>query len=490
MPSAHLYFPDRCCLLQYHLYLADVSSLRFRLCIQYIMPSAHLYLREEEVVKLMLEFLHNRQLHISQLSVEREAGIINASLSDDLLFLRQLILDGQWDDAIEFVQPLTSVESFDTKRFHYEVLKVKYVELLCIKSEAGAQDNMEQAVEEVVKVLNELEKYCESKEEYAALCLLLTLPRLGDHSEYRDWNPSAARVACFRAVLPLVEKFLPSERKRGGERQNECASNDRLIQLLIKGILYESCVEYCQQKATSGGTEASGEMQFSKVLSGNGFSDSDLSLLSWLQSIPADTFACPFEQRTLNVDVERLERPQLDAFWTEYMLVTPIKPKTFPHSVMPQARPKSADVMSRSLNPQLEGLPLGLAAAGGGDLYQEFQRGRQRLQEQLAEHEQRRNQYVQQLSGDNRFSEDGYRQTAAYSPAHTVYGHMNGAPRPSGPPPAPPHPHHHPPHPPPHPSVPPHPAGGSVPPSISGTPHRQAVAVAQNGVYQAVNVSR
>ncbi|XP_037073854.1 WD repeat-containing protein 47-like, partial [Pollicipes pollicipes] len=330
------------------------------LCIQYIMPSAHLYLREEEVVKLMLEFLHNRQLHISQLSVEREAGIINASLSDDLLFLRQLILDGQWEDALEFVQPLTSIESFNSKRFHYEVLKVKYVELLCIKSEAGAQDNMDQAVEEVVKVLNELEKFCDSKEEYSALCLLLTLPRLGDHSEYRDWNPSAARVACFRTVLPLVEKFLPSERKRGGERQDECASSDRLIQLLIKGILYESCVEYCQQKATSAGADAGGEMQFSKVLSGSGFSDSDLSLLSWLQSIPGDTFACPFEQRTLNVDVERLERPQLDAFWTEYMLVTPIKPKTFPHSVMPHSRPKSADVMSRSLNPQLEGLPLGL----------------------------------------------------------------------------------------------------------------------------------
>lgn len=70
------------------------------------MPSAHLSLREEDVVRLALEFLQNRYLHISQLNVERETGIINGNHSDDALFLRQLILDGQWEDVLEFVQPL------------------------------------------------------------------------------------------------------------------------------------------------------------------------------------------------------------------------------------------------------------------------------------------------------------------------------------------------------------------------------------------------
>ena len=35
--------------------------------------------------------------------------------------------------------------------------------------------------------------------------------------------------------------------------------------------------------------------------------------------------------------------------------VTPIKPKMFPYSAMPFGRPRSVDVMSRSLNPSLEG---------------------------------------------------------------------------------------------------------------------------------------
>lgn len=78
---------------------------------------AHLCLEEAEVVRLVLEFLANRDLSITQLALERESGVINGAYSDDLLFLRQLILDGQWDDALDFVQPLEDMESFDSKRF-------------------------------------------------------------------------------------------------------------------------------------------------------------------------------------------------------------------------------------------------------------------------------------------------------------------------------------------------------------------------------------
>lgn len=224
--------------------------------IRYVMPAAHLTLREEDVVRLTLEFLHSRDLHISQLSLERETGVINGQYSDDVLFLRQLILDGQWDDVLEFIQPLEALSDFDMRKFTYSILRHKYVELLCIKSEAnviaaGTNGSVDNAVEEVVKVLSDLEKVAPSKEEYSSLCLLLTLPRLTDHLQYKDWNPSNARVQCFREVHPLVEKFLPGDRKGvDSAHPVTSAKNDRLIQLIIKGILYESCVNYCQAKAT------------------------------------------------------------------------------------------------------------------------------------------------------------------------------------------------------------------------------------------------
>lgn len=308
-------------------------------------------LREEDVLRLCLEFLENRSLHISQLSLERETGVINGAYSDDLLFLRQLVLDGQWDDVLEFVQPLEALESFHAEKFKYLVLRAKYVELLCVKSEAGS--SVESAIDEVVRVLGQLEKVAPSKEEYSNLCLLLPLPRLTDHTLYKDWNPSQARVRCFRDLYPLVEKFLSVEKK--GRLNEGWSRNDRLVQLLIKGLLYESCVGYCQAAATGGRSE-SDETGLGDLLDGSAaLSDSDLSLLCWLRSVPKDVFSLPFEQKTLAVDVERLERPGLETSWTEHMLVRPIKPKTFPHSAMPFTRPRSAaDLMSRSLMPGLD----------------------------------------------------------------------------------------------------------------------------------------
>ena len=318
------------------------------------MPAASLTVNETDIIKLVCEFLQNRSLNISMLSVERETGVINGSYSDDMLFLRQLILDGQWDDVIDFIQPLKSVNTFPVQQFQFIIMKHKYLELLCIKSEPNVMQNYEFTVEEVVKCLNVLENICPSKEEYSNLCFLLSLPRLSDHADYQNWNPSNARVQCFNDCFPLVERFLPVEKK--SDPKYLMAQNDRLLQLVLKGLLYESCVEFCQQQATSGECR----INFSSVLSDTGFSDADLSLISWLQSIPYETFSCPFEQQPLNIDIRPFAKPSLEASWSEQILLTPIKPKMFPHSAVPATRPRSAEMMTRSLNPQFDGLTSGL----------------------------------------------------------------------------------------------------------------------------------
>ena len=99
-------------------------------------------------------------------------------------------------------------------------------------------------MQEAVKCLHSLEEFCPTKDDYSKLCLLLTLPRLTHHAEFKDWNPSTARVHCFEEICAMVAEFIPADRKlsEAGFR----ASGNRLFQLLIKGILYECCVEYCQ----------------------------------------------------------------------------------------------------------------------------------------------------------------------------------------------------------------------------------------------------
>lgn len=44
--------------------------------------------KEVEIIKLMLDFLNSKKLHISMLALEKESGVINGLFSDDMLFLR------------------------------------------------------------------------------------------------------------------------------------------------------------------------------------------------------------------------------------------------------------------------------------------------------------------------------------------------------------------------------------------------------------------
>uniref|UniRef100_A0A8D3BIC9 CTLH domain-containing protein n=2 Tax=Scophthalmus maximus TaxID=52904 RepID=A0A8D3BIC9_SCOMX len=320
-------------------------------------------IKEAEVIKLMLDFLNSRKLHISMLALEKESGVINGLYSDDMLFLRQLILDGQWEEVMQFIQPLEGMDTFDKKRFRYIILKQKFLEALCVNNAMSAAEepqNLELTMQEAVKCLHSLEDFCPSKDDYSKLCLLLTLPRLTHHAEFKDWNPSTARVHCFDEACTMVAEFIPADRKlsEAGFR----ASGNRLFQLLIKGIVYECCVEFCQSKAT-GEEITEGEVLLGvDLLCGNGCDELDLSLLSWLQNLSPGAFSCAFQQKTLNIHVDRLVKPSKAGHAD---LLTPLINRLSPCPTSPyrHQRPHSADTyMSRSLNPALDGLSHGLAA--------------------------------------------------------------------------------------------------------------------------------
>ncbi|KAM8839005.1 WD repeat-containing protein 47 isoform 2-T2 [Synchiropus picturatus] len=316
--------------------------------------------KEVEIIKVILDFLNSRKLHISMLALEKESGVINGLYSDDMLFLRQLVLDGQWDEVLQFIQPLECMDKFDRKRFRYIVLKQKFLEALCVNNAMSAEDepqHLEFTMQEAVKCLHALEEFCPSKDDYSKLCLLLTLPRLTNHAEFKDWNPSTARVQCFEEACTMVAEFIPADRKLS--EAGFKASRDRLFQLMLKGVLYECCVEFCQSKAT-GEEITEGEVLLGvDMLCGNGCDDLDLSLLSWMQNLTHSVFSCAFEQKQLNIHVDRLVKPAKTGYAD---LLTPLISKLSPYPSSPLRRPQSADTyMSRSLNPALDGLSYGLS---------------------------------------------------------------------------------------------------------------------------------
>ncbi|KHN88651.1 WD repeat-containing protein 47 [Toxocara canis] len=409
--------------------------------------------------------LHDNDFTV-ELSLERETGIINGDFSDDVLFLRQLVLDGQWDNALDFVEPLKDLPDFDLRAFRYNVTKYKYFELLCIKQEPGPLHDNDFTVEtvcfrrlgeardfevvgeawdfevvgetrnsevvgeardfevvgeawdfevvgetrnsevvgeardfevvgeawdfevvgetrnsevvgeardfevvgeawdfevveetrnsevELVECLKDLEHICPSPEDFRGLCALLTLPKLSDHVDFKNWNPSSARVECFRKLEAMVSPLLPSTKKSTNTDTLEAhAINDRLIQLILKGAFYEGCVDYCQAQAINDKQGAEKGAQPSNVLATRPrISSTDLSLVSWLESIGLEQFTLPFQQKTLDLKLEHIKKPKLEAQWTEQILATPIKPGgVFPHALVPNAKLKFAQKMSQSL---------------------------------------------------------------------------------------------------------------------------------------------
>lgn len=61
-------------------------------------------------------------------------------------------------------------------------------------------------------------------------------------------------MECFCAILPLVSDFINdlNPNKESSNAQQEHASGDRLVQLIVKGLLYESAVLFCQTQALEG----------------------------------------------------------------------------------------------------------------------------------------------------------------------------------------------------------------------------------------------
>jgi hypothetical protein len=118
-------------------------------------------------------------------------------------------------------------------------------------------------------------------------------------------------------ILPIVQPHLPAATTSGDKAAMLSAHGDRLLQLAAKGLFYESCVDYCQAKAVREtgaswhehthphtGTDGADVACIPGLLDCRlPLNATDLSLLSWLESIGIEQFSLPFEQRQLDYRV-------------------------------------------------------------------------------------------------------------------------------------------------------------------------------------------
>ena len=155
----------------------------------------------------------------------------------------------------------------------------------------------------MIKCLNQLEEDCPNKSDYSKLCWLLSVPNLPEQPEYRDWSPATAQLKCFEQLLGLLKRVIPIEKKglNGLKWQNTKNNThvspikDRLLHLLLKGLCFESCVDYCQLRAINGVLSEDIRVYTGDHILDGPSQESSGNFLSWLQNLSQEAFITPFE---------------------------------------------------------------------------------------------------------------------------------------------------------------------------------------------------
>jgi len=260
---------------------------------------------EEDLIKLIEEYLESREYHVTLRTLERESSVNNCDYSDVVLFVRDLVLDGDFEEVLRFGDSLKSLQSnemFDQRRFNYIILRQKFIELIYRKAHVLNKQNID-TVGEVMRTLSKLEKHCETKEDYNNLCWLLTLPDLNTHEEFLDWNLDVSRLRCFKELLDCLSLFMPLVKRKTGLKKT--ASKDRLLQLMMKGLLYESCTAYCHDIVNNNDENKHFRLRSDLLEESQVDLHYSSNLVSWILGLPAGVFELPFNLCDMNICYSR-----------------------------------------------------------------------------------------------------------------------------------------------------------------------------------------
>ena len=184
-------------------------------------------IKESDVILFIMDYLKNKHLDKTLISLEQETALSLYHYNKELTFLRKLIIDGQWKEVEEFLQPLSQNPNFNFKSALYEIRKQKFLE----EVETEPENNNE--VDNLVKQLKEIQKLCSANEFNKLLQCLSTTPSITDQEEYKNWNSISGRLNCFEKVRKLLEIIYPIT-------DNEYNNENNQLQKVIESIFYLS----------------------------------------------------------------------------------------------------------------------------------------------------------------------------------------------------------------------------------------------------------
>lgn len=163
------------------------------------------------------------------ITLENESGLNLHNFKKEILFLRKLILDGQWMDAEEFIKPLKGHPGFEYDASIFEIRKQKFLEI--VEQEPDDSNH----VEDLVGLLKDLQSKCPASV-FNQLMFCLSSPSITDHSDYKNWTPLSGRLKCFDKLREYLKLIYPEDNE---EKKIQPGSFLNLIKTLLVNFIQD-----------------------------------------------------------------------------------------------------------------------------------------------------------------------------------------------------------------------------------------------------------
>ena len=115
------------------------------------------HLEESSVLQIVLGYLEERGYISSMRCLEKETGISNSPSDDDLSYVRELVLDGRFEDVLRFLEPIIQSSSII-----FQLKRQQFLERL--QQGDSSTTSLSSAVVGIVQELRDLKSLCDKEE--------------------------------------------------------------------------------------------------------------------------------------------------------------------------------------------------------------------------------------------------------------------------------------------------------------------------------------
>ena len=201
---------------------------------------------KNDIILLIMDFLYSLDYIDSLITIEKETKLSIFTYNKELSFLRKLIIEGNWEEAENFLLPLKSNENFQY------ISAIKYLKLQKIYEAIETRsDNLNQ--EEILSQLKDIKNFL-TEEEFKDLLNILNKNSIKEIPQYHNWTVNRGRLKTFDNIKELFEVVYPKDKEEKIIRNNLLLNLFRKIygnEKNLKNKLIEKVNSFINQKIES-----------------------------------------------------------------------------------------------------------------------------------------------------------------------------------------------------------------------------------------------